>query len=240
MASLRSLRSPALLALVTLVTVAVVGCAGSEADESAPDRTSAPSVTTVTTATTTTVGPTTTTTSPAAGEAQAGLVLAADLGPGWAAGTYDPNESGSPCGDTNTDADIPATAKVGSIASSASPEALFQEDVRVYDDPTEAGRAFAGLLSEVDCPSGSASDGNGGTIVIDIGPSVPLADVQAPFDEGLTKTFSTDQYEGSAALVRAGSRVVTVRYLHAKGAAPTGLRDLKELLELSLTRLAPG
>ncbi|MCU1499841.1 MAG: hypothetical protein JWM47_3794 [Acidimicrobiales bacterium] len=231
-----------------IVVVALAGCGGSSSDAGDTPATSTttsptpetdPSTAPSTGATNPPAGPTTTTPSPEAEAAQAGVLTAADLGAAWTAGTYDPDESGSPCGDTNTDADIPVTAKVGSIASLESPQALFQEDIRVYADAAEAGRAFAGLLSEVDCSKGSADDGNGGKIVIDIGPSIPLPDLEAPFDEGLSKTFSTTQYDGTAALVRTGSRVVTVRYLRAKGAPTTGLRSLDELLELSLARLAP-
>ncbi|MFN8016891.1 MAG: hypothetical protein U0P45_02075 [Acidimicrobiales bacterium] len=205
----------------------LVAC--SSGSDAPPSTTKQPTTTATTTASTST---TKTTTPPAS----ARVLGPADVGEGWVADAYDPAEVGSPCGTTNTDELIPPKAKVGMVAVAKAKDGRAQEDVRSYADASTAGRAYDSLLSEVDCPSGSVPDGQGGSIALTIGPTAAVTSLGPKVDQAAKKEISAAGFQGRSLIAQVGSDVVIVQIMQPDGAT-TPTPSIESLAKQAIDRL---
>ena len=93
------------------------------------------------------------------------LLTARDIGSEFTDGTFTPStETTDPCGQPNARSVVPPTKEVGSEASDASQNLVFQEDVVFHKSAADNRKAFdVGVNSLRSCTSGTIPNSDGTT-----------------------------------------------------------------------------
>lgn len=227
-------------AVVAVVALTATACGG-DGDGDDTDSEAQRSTTVDVSTTTTDEGPTTTAPasepapSTSAGEgfgdleglrtaAAAALLTAAEIGPGFVDGGYEPGDQAdvTPCGTPGADTVIAPTITVGTQASQASPSANVVEEIRIYVDPAEADTAYTAGVAGLSCQS-SVEEGGSADAVTFTG----LGDLTAELGgtEAAGWSFQSDAAQGVLVAARLDAAIVFFQFLVPAGTDASALPD---------------
>jgi hypothetical protein len=209
------------------VALAAAGC--SSGSDNSVTTTAAPATTvaasTTSAASATTDSPATTLGNDASVEdqAKAALLTAEEVGPGFTAGTWTPNDPSqpTPCGTPSVDATVPAAVQVGAVTGLANTDQALQEEISVYNDEEEADQAFTIGTAGLSCPSGTVTFSDGTKAALAITAPVDVT-AQVGGDQATAWQLKGGGIQGVLVAVKLSGIVVTFQFT-----APDTATDLQ-------------
>lgn len=231
--------TPHRIAAVALLTAAVGMSACSSSSKSSSKSTAATTAPTV--APTTTAASTATTVDPALeAAAKSSLLVPADVGTGFTAGTYTPKDPKQPqaCGQPSIDSKYPPILKVGTEIDQAQSLQLNQ-DLVFYPDQATSDAALADGIAGISCPTGTfyATDGTTTTAAL-TGPTDVTAQV------GGTKadewTLKGDQFQGVLIVVQGKTAITAFSFIAGSAADAANAPDPIAVAKKGVDKLKAG
>jgi hypothetical protein len=208
------------LLLLGTIAVALVAAGCSSGSDNSVSTTGAPATTA--SPATTAASPATTAASTATtlgndasveDQAKAALLTAAEVGPGFTAGTWTANDpkQPTPCGTPSVDATVPAAVQVGAVIGMASTNQALQQEISVYNDEEEAMEAFTTGTAGLSCTSGTVTFDDGTKAALAIAAPVDVT-AQVGGDHATAWQLSGGGIQGVLVAVQLSGIVVTFQF----------------------------
>lgn len=208
-----------------VIALSVAGCSSSKA-KPAP-ATSAPATSVVAAATTTTVAHTSSSTdtssTPTVAELAAHLLAPADIGAGFAAGTWKHETSPLPCTPKVPDPDItdPPVRIAGTVLQKSDGSLALQEEVHLYADEAEANKVAGLLVKGLACPQETDTSGAKPTTFTITGPQDLTSELGV--DDAAGWELKSDQATIDLVVARHQNGIAVFEFIGAPGADTSGL-----------------
>jgi hypothetical protein len=238
-------------ALVTAATVAT-GCASTVngtphgGGTTAAGHSSAAAATSAVPTPTETAAPTPTPTASSAGRLDSLLITAADIkDPSFQETQYTESTEPAPCtpkAKGTLDQQVPPEQRAGrDLARTADPQALVEEQLKVYDTTITASKALAFAKAGLGCAKGVTYNSDGSTSPITIhGPRDVTGALPSGVDEAYDWTLQSSDLQAEAVAARIGDVLVLLEFATVANADVSKLPDTGSIAARAVQKVIDG
>lgn len=194
----------------------------------------------------TTAPPPTTTPTASGGHGIASLLItAADVGAGFQETPYTPSKDPEPCTPKSRgtlDQQVPPQQSVGrDLVRTAAPQALFEEQIKVYADTITASKALAMAKAGLGCTKGVTYNGDGSTSPVAIsGPRDVTGALPTGVDEAYDWGLQSSAAQGEAVAARIGDVLVLIQFAAVVNFDPSKLPPTGPIVARAVQKVIDG
>lgn len=221
---------------VSITLTCVTGCSSSTNGKPAAVGSSSPGSSPASATSSSASGPATT------DQATAALLNAADIGSGFALGTYTPSKDAQPCaakGSPPLNQEVPPTVSVGREFDNATAQAALQEEISVYPDVDTAKHALDVGTAGMTCSTGTIYHDDGTTDSVTISAAQDMsAALGLPVDAATSWSLSNQTLQGTLLVVRTGAVLTALSFAAAAGTDDSKLPDALAIAKAAISKVS--